>query len=267
MPSLKRAVGVPKMILSYHHIAEKAGSYTVSLHDFGAQLDWLFQQGYQVVSLSAYLDFLLQHGHNHEKQVVLTFDDAFQSFADLGMPELERRQLPVALFVPTGYFGKSDDWNRASIQVPIMGAETLQELAGCPLLTIGSHTVSHPILARLGTADLAWELRSSKKQLEQLTGRPVDYLAYPFGQPFIDVNTTVQKAAADAGYKAALSTSFQISNKADNLYCLNRITVEGYHQLNGFRNAIRPFSLRSLKQQLKNGVSYLTQRSANKSSS
>ena len=247
------------MILSYHNIATTAGHYTVSLSNFEVQLNWLLQEGYQIVSLQVYLDFLFQNGRNHPRQVVLTFDDAFQSFADLVMPALQERQLPAALFVPTGYLGKSNEWNAASVRVPIMMAETLSQIAGSPLLTIGSHTVSHPILARLNAADLKWELESSKERLESITGNPIDYLAYPFGQPFIDVNARVQQATAAAGYKAALSTSFNRSNQVGDRYCLNRITVESYHGLSGFQNAIKPLSFRSLKQQLKNGVSYLRQ--------
>jgi oligosaccharide reducing-end xylanase len=46
---------------------------------------------------------------------------------------------------------------------------------------IGSHTLTHPHLTSLSDAALDQELRESKAILENLTGKPVISLAYPFG--------------------------------------------------------------------------------------
>ncbi len=241
------------MILSYHHIATTPGHYTVSEADFTAQLHFL-KARYEPVSLDAYVQFLLENGHNHPEQAVVTFDDAFVSFSEKVLPVAAALDVPVTLFVPTGFLGRSDEWNPPAVRVPIMSEHLLLDVAQHPLVTIGSHTVSHPSLARLDAGALQRELTDSKQTLERLLQRPVDFLAYPFGQPSIDFNDAVQQAARAAGYRAALSTRFQPGNTAKDLFGLRRITVEPHYGVDGLQQAIRPGSLRSLKQALKDAV-------------
>src|SRR5262249_35878384 len=46
---------------------------------------------------------------------------------------------------------------------------------------IGAHTVSHPWLPRLSSAELTRELVDSKRHCESLVGDVVSFFAYPFG--------------------------------------------------------------------------------------
>ena len=247
------------MILSYHNIAETKGHYTVTTENFKAQLAYLAAR-YRIVSLPEYVGHLIQTGRSHPEHVVLTFDDAFQSFADIVLPLLKAQAIPAALFVPTAFLGKTDLWNPLPVRFPIMDAQTLKEVALFPEITIGSHTVSHPSLATLSPALLEQELTESKATLERLLEKEVSYLAYPFGQPHIDFNARVLEAVKKAGYKAALGTSFHPSNKKENLFALNRLTIESHYTLPDFENSLRANSLRAAKQRIKNLVSALRYR-------
>jgi peptidoglycan/xylan/chitin deacetylase (PgdA/CDA1 family) len=66
---------------------------------------------------------------------------------------------------------------------------------------IGSHTVSHPHLTSLGDAELALELASSKRRLEDELARPCRFLAYPYGEH----DRRVRAAARAAGYEGAFA--------------------------------------------------------------
>src|SRR5688572_30196720 len=44
-----------------------------------------------------------------------------------------------------------------------------------------SHTVSHPILTRVGADDLDFELKNSKKRLEEFLEREIEHFCYPNG--------------------------------------------------------------------------------------
>ena len=66
---------------------------------------------------------------------------------------------------------------------------------------IGSHTLSHANLTLLSDDDLVRELSESKKILEDLTGKQVTSLSFPFGR----VNARVWKTAQALGYTAATS--------------------------------------------------------------
>lgn len=46
---------------------------------------------------------------------------------------------------------------------------------------VSSHTCTHRILTEIPQSELEWELTESKKRLEDLTGREVLGLAYPYG--------------------------------------------------------------------------------------
>lgn len=68
----------------------------------------------------------------------------------------------------------------------------------------GSHTVSHCCLTKISPEQLDHELVSSKRRLEQETGKPVAALAYPFGGRAA-FNNEVIAAARRAGYRIATS--------------------------------------------------------------
>jgi peptidoglycan/xylan/chitin deacetylase (PgdA/CDA1 family) len=68
--------------------------------------------------------------------------------------------------------------------------------------TIGSHTKTHPILTRLGPAEVALEASGSRRALERILGARVEHFAYPDGQ----FDPAVVGAVAEAGYRFAYTT-------------------------------------------------------------
>ncbi len=83
-------------------------------------------------------------------------------------------------------------------------AASVAELAAAadtPGITLGSHTWSHPNLARLADPALAAELTRPRDWLREHFGdRVLDWIAYPYGLDSPDVH----RAAKNAGYSAAL---------------------------------------------------------------
>jgi peptidoglycan/xylan/chitin deacetylase (PgdA/CDA1 family) len=78
-----------------------------------------------------------------------------------------------------------------------------RRLAGAGM-AIGSHSQSHPTLARLSEAEQLGELAGSKRLLEDRLGRPVAALAYPYGWPGAVTDAT-RRIAREAGYRLAFS--------------------------------------------------------------
>jgi peptidoglycan/xylan/chitin deacetylase (PgdA/CDA1 family) len=62
-----------------------------------------------------------------------------------------------------------------------MTAADIREIAALPQLTIGAHTVTHPILPKCTVQQIEEELLNSKKQVEVWTGKPIMAFAYPNG--------------------------------------------------------------------------------------
>jgi peptidoglycan/xylan/chitin deacetylase (PgdA/CDA1 family) len=68
------------------------------------------------------------------------------------------------------------------------------------VVTIGSHTLTHPILTTLAPEELRQEVEESRRVLEAVLQRTVDQFAYPNG----DVDATVH-ACVRATYRSAVS--------------------------------------------------------------
>jgi len=70
------------------------------------------------------------------------------------------------------------------------------------LVTIGSHTLTHPILPGTSATELEAEVRDSRRQLESGLQRPVDTFAYPNG----DVDAAAE-ACVRRHYRSALKAA------------------------------------------------------------
>ncbi|MEP7041504.1 MAG: polysaccharide deacetylase family protein [Dokdonella sp.] len=93
-------------------------------------------------------------------------------------------------------------------------------------MEIGSHGVSHRMLAKLPSADLHDEVFESKRVLEQQLHRPVAAISYPVGGSNA-YNAEVIAAVKAAGYKVActyIAGTNRLPLKA--IYALNRLPVE-----------------------------------------
>lgn len=89
---------------------------------------------------------------------------------------------------------------------------------------IGSHTMSHPILTRIGLSAVAEELQSSKRSIEQELQRPAKLFAYPNGKR-TDYNQDIKLAAKDAGYVGAVTTLRGINRCDPDFFELRRWSV------------------------------------------
>ncbi|MBI4364398.1 MAG: polysaccharide deacetylase family protein [Candidatus Latescibacteria bacterium] len=89
-------------------------------------------------------------------------------------------------------------------------------------VSIGSHTVSHPVLTTVPPEEAARELRESKRTIEVEIGRPVSLFAYPVGKRE-HYSEAIKRLVADAGYTAALTTRSGANGPSHDRYELRRI--------------------------------------------
>jgi peptidoglycan/xylan/chitin deacetylase (PgdA/CDA1 family) len=93
-----------------------------------------------------------------------------------------------------------------------------------PLVTIGAHTRTHPMLSRCDAATLQDELIAVRGEIAERIGAPVDYLAYPFGQPD-EYGPLAPDVAARAGYRAAFTTVHGAWSRARDPFTLPRVLI------------------------------------------
>lgn len=99
-------------------------------------------------------------------------------------------------------------------------------------MTIGAHTVNHPILARESIETASLEIDQSKADLEAIIGTDVDYFAYPNGKYLTDFTDEHIKLVRNLGFRAAFCTDWGVAHaEADshNMYCLKRFTPWDRH--------------------------------------
>ena len=107
---------------------------------------------------------------------------------------------------------------------PELSSLTPQQLCEMDLagVEIGSHTVTHRILTKIGGERLRYELCESRSRLESILGHKVEMLGYPNG----DHNLSVQQEAARAGYKCAVTADYGLNDGHSSPLALKRIHTE-----------------------------------------
>jgi peptidoglycan/xylan/chitin deacetylase (PgdA/CDA1 family) len=89
---------------------------------------------------------------------------------------------------------------------------------------IGSHTVTHPILAREDEGTQHHELTESRRALEEGLGQTVDLLAYPNGGTD-DYDERTMSVARSSGYRAAVTTRPGLVGPGGSPYAMRRVVV------------------------------------------
>ncbi|MDP4022520.1 polysaccharide deacetylase family protein [Methylobacterium sp. NEAU 140] len=112
-----------------------------------------------------------------------------------------------------------------------LGWDGVRALARDPAVTIGAHTVSHPMLAKHDAATAAREIAEGRARIERALNRPVRHLSYPVGDP-TSAGAREFALARDLGFDTAVTTrpGHLFAGHADHLHALPRVSVNGCHQ-------------------------------------
>ena len=143
-------------------------------------------------------------GRPGERRVAVTFDDGLESFLNNALPELKQRMIPVTVFIVVQSVGKAPTWMAASDSATadrVMSCEQLRELPSS-LVTIGSHSLTHPHLSKIPSAEAQREICDSRIQLGNMLGRDIELFSFPYG----DFNAELMEHCHDAGYKRVFTT-------------------------------------------------------------
>ena len=118
-----------------------------------------------------------------------------------------------------GFEADKDPFNEAAM----LTWAQLREMAKDGI-SIGSHTMTHPVLTTLCPEDAARELTQSKALLESKLQRPITVFAYPFGEP-AHFSPEIQAMVKKAGYSAACSAIEGINFPGVDRFALARIHI------------------------------------------
>lgn len=218
-------------ILCYHQIREWRASdskvardYIVPPAVFSQQIKMLADSGYHSILPDQLVDYLKYGTPLPEKPVMLTFDDTDLSQYTDALPELNKAGFKGVFFIMT-----------VSLNRPgYMSREQVKALSDQGHV-IGSHTWDHQNVKKL-KEEKEWETQIEKpnRQLQEITGKPVKYFAYPFG--------LWDPRSVGEIKKRGFTAAFQLAIKRDDqepMFTIRRIIVPGQWSLNGFDRAIK----------------------------
>jgi len=103
-----------------------------------------------------------------------------------------------------------------------MTADMLREVAQSPLVAVGGHTMSHPVLANESDARARWEIQQSVAELSDMIGRPVTTFAYPNGTEGLDFTEREQRVLRESGVTVAVSTDAGVCGPRTNPFAVPR---------------------------------------------
>ena len=181
------------VVLQYHHIDEGTPSSTsISPNQFFQHMQLIEELGFEVVDLEIATRALLKGANEvsetlltnqNDKQVAISFDDAYASIFINAYPELKRRNWPFTIFVNTQAVNEKHQG--------IMSWQQLQTLVDDGV-TIANHSVSHahlPVIPESLTLEqwLGQEVLQSQQELQRRLGKVSTMFAYPYGEFTLEV--------------------------------------------------------------------------------
>jgi peptidoglycan/xylan/chitin deacetylase (PgdA/CDA1 family) len=173
-------------ILSFHKIGEpSAGGWSTWFYipeeTFVRQLNDLRSGGWKALDHSGFLEGLENPASLPERSALITFDDGYRSMVTVVLPLLRRFGFPAVLFVPTDYVGGRNTFDGGGEpEEAICNWDDLRELER-EGVSIQAHSASHRPFSDLSTDEQRTEILNSKAVLENRLGKPVESLAFPYG--------------------------------------------------------------------------------------
>lgn len=205
-------------ILCYHQVrdwkpsdSKTARDYIVPVEKFREQMKSLADSGYHAILPDQLYDYLAYGKELPAKPVMITFDDTRLDQYTVALPELNKHGYKGVFFIMTVSLGKPG----------YMSKEQVKQLADYGN-TIGSHTYDHKNTETYTEKDWEEQVAKPSKQLQAITGKPVDYFAYPFGLWNKEAITGLKKY----GFKSVFQLSVK-RDESDPLYTIRRIIVTG----------------------------------------
>jgi peptidoglycan/xylan/chitin deacetylase (PgdA/CDA1 family) len=107
----------------------------------------------------------------------------------------------------------------------------IAELTADPLVTIGAHTINHPMLSKLPDKTVRTEIDLSRAVIEAALGVRPQHLSYPFGDPG-SAGTREFAIASELGFATAVTTrpGVLVRGHAAHMTALPRISLNGEYQ-------------------------------------
>jgi peptidoglycan/xylan/chitin deacetylase (PgdA/CDA1 family) len=209
---LGRAPDASCIILYYHSIPL---DYR---HEFAKQMDMVAQLT-EPINLDA-----VPRLRSGKRYSAITFDDGFEDALENAVPELVKRNIPATFFVTVDVLGGLAAWWPEAAPERNRRIATARQLKRLPvgLISIGTHTLTHPRLSLLNEADARREIGEPRRRLEALLGRTIKSFSFPYGEFTEDV----VRWSGECGYERVFTTQHKKAFAKAGQFVVGRVKAE-----------------------------------------
>ena len=227
---------------------------------FETVIKWLVKYDFNIIAIKEFQESFEKHECKRERTVFISFDDAWSGNIDL-ISIIEKYNIPIIVFVATQAIQDGQIWlnivrkqfdnieNKIKLGINVSNIKSIPQLKALELykaalnkgivkreimtreelikfskrVSIGSHTVTHPILVNCNDKVIKFELNKSESILKSWGLNVNKTFAYPNGS----YNTNVVSILRDSSYEYAFTTKAQIIelNTDKNNYTIPRICI------------------------------------------
>jgi len=206
-------------ILTFHSIDDSRSVISFSPELFRHSMEKLYRNGYRTLRLSDAAELIRERRPFQDKSFVLTFDDGYRCVYDEAFPVLEKYGMTATVFLTTGGSNNAGPDDR----LPRLGEREMLSWGEIKVMRdsgieIGAHTLAHPDLTALDTAEIEREVRGSKEVIEGILGSRVSSFAYPYGK-----YDSRSREIVGRYFGCACSDGLGLLTRESELYALERV--------------------------------------------
>lgn len=204
-------------VLCFHNIDHSGSGYSTTPELLEAECQWLTANGYTTISVNQLWNAVSLGESLPVNPVMLTNDDGWAS--------------SITFAQTLGGHGMVGNYFINNYSP--LSASDIQFLAQNG--PVQAHTANHPMMSQLDSSTQSAEIATNQAYISEITGKPVQFLAWPFG----DFNAGALQAAKDCGILAAFGLGgAPCYVGASDVFALPRIMIEATDTLDTFASKV-----------------------------
>ena len=212
----------------YHRFNEhKYPSTNIQMDVFYDQIKLIKDSNYQFLNPNDFKENF--HKAKKQKKILVTIDDAFESFYKNAWPFLKKNKIPFILFVSTEPIEKNG----------YMTWEQIIEIEKESFTVIGHHSHSHDYLIDKSNSEFILDIEKANKLFLNNIGYVPTIFSYPFGEYSEFIRNYISK-----NFKYAFGQHSGVIDLNKEKFQLPRFPInENYGKLERFKSIVNTFPL------------------------
>jgi peptidoglycan/xylan/chitin deacetylase (PgdA/CDA1 family) len=150
------------IILMYHSTPVSASwVYDVGKNHFKEQIEYI-SNNYDVLSISSIVERMRRGEKLNNTVFGITFDDGYENNYKVAYPLLVKYDIPATIFPCTLYITEDGSY-KSTIGEQMLSWPEIEEMQESGLITVGSHSHTHPNLTSISKEEVINEIETSKR--------------------------------------------------------------------------------------------------------